>query len=145
MFKNGNTSILKLISTTRGSTVQREYVDSNTPRSHTQHRILCSKHCSPSGYSPSPSIKRKRRLTESDLISQEAKGIQKYITMSATLKPEIEKTVLGGNKKKLSPDLKDLRNEMKTDTQELLAPICDSLGLLLEMKEAWEDYLNVTT
>ena len=47
--------------------------------------------------------------------------------MSATPKPEMEKTVSGGFKKKLSPDLKNLRNEMKTDTQELLAPICNSL------------------
>ena len=54
--------------------------------------------------------------------------------MSATPKPEMEETVSGGNKKKLSPDLKDLRNVMKTDTQELLAPICDSLRLLSEMK-----------
>ena len=127
MSKDGNTSILKFIGAKRESVVHREYVDHSTPRSCTQHKTPHCKHCSPTSYSPFLSMKRKRRLMDSDLTSQTRGGIKKYITMSGPPKSEKEKTTPVCTKRKLSPDLEDLRNEMKTDTQELLAPIRDSL------------------
>ena len=95
-------------------------------------------------------MKRKRRLTELDNSAPTKKGIKKYIIMSHSNNPvpDLNGTPAEGHKR-LSPELSDLRNEMRTDMttlrsdmqkdmETLITPLKDSINMLLDTKKSWE-------
>ena len=135
MSNGDNRGLLKFVSAIKSTGKRREYVDSSTIRSRPQHKQQRSKKSLKSNsYSPSPSTKRKRQLTESDSQVPSAKGIRRY-TMSATPKPNQQTTqstpAMPKERKKLTPDLEDLRTEVFEDMNKLISPLKESIELLL--------------
>ena len=117
--------LLKYISIL-GTKTQREYVDHSTERSRPQQRRLRAKDTD-TNYSPSPSTKRKRRLTTEENPNPSKKTQQPHIKMS-TNKQEPKQ------RKKLSPDLEDLRSQV----EDMISPLQASINILLELKTSWE-------
>ena len=134
MSNDGKKGMLKFI--TFGKTVnkEREYIDTSTERSRTQHRQPRHTNTDFTSNSPSPSTKRKRRLTDIDRGIQPAKSICKLTSKDMRVDLLEDNMELQNLRKKLSPELEDLRSEI----EQMICPLKDGLNLLLEMRSSWE-------
>ena len=132
MSKDVQQSLLKFISTLSSGTNQHEYVDRSTTQSWPQYRQDQLKQAKlTSSFSPSPSMKRKCRLTEKDPVLSTSK--KSNMSVSPTVTPNENQA-----RRKLSPELESLRDEIKQDTNALIEPLKASLEILLEFKNIWE-------
>ena len=132
MSKDVQQSLFKFISTLSSGTNQCKYVDRSTPRSQPQYRQDQTKQAKlTSSFSPSPSTKRKHRLTEKDPVSSSSK--KSNMSASPTVTPNKKQ-----ERRKSSPELESLRDEIKQDTNALIEPLKASLEILLEFKNIWE-------
>ena len=132
MSKDVQQNLLKFVSILGSKGVQREFVDSSTSMLHSQIRAPCSANKLNSSVSLSPTAKQKHRLSELSLPSN-PKGIKRPSKMSGTEESP---------KKKLSPELQELKEEMRNDMRELISPLKQSIDLLLQIKDAWEEGLR---
>ena len=80
-------------------------------------------------YSPSPSTKQKRRLTESETKPKKKTSHTDKMEGATGTNNNPPK-----QKKTLSPELEDLRSEV----EEMITPLKESINILLEIKTAWE-------
>ena len=137
MMDDGRQKLQKFVSAFSSQNKQQEYIDSSTPRSQSQNKL--PRKATSGSYSPSPSTKRKRRLTDSGLdINCATKGIKKYITITTPNNNNSKTTLKPKERKKLSPELQHLYDEQHEDMEKLIAPLRESINLLLDIKNSWE-------
>ena len=138
MSQDGNQGIKKFFSSISSRGKEHEFVDISTSRSHTQHRIprnirqpdTCA------SYSPSPSTKRKRRLTETDLMDVKNPKIRDTMANPQTPPTPVNTNVKKIDRKKLTPELEALRDEMHSDMQKIIEPLQESIKeMLLGLRE----------
>ena len=121
--------LLKFFNVIESKNKQREFVDSSTPRSRPQSRLPRNNTNSQS-FSPSPSTKRKRRLTELDKpTSYKKPNMSSTPSSSSTTDPTPSDVT---KKKKLTPDLQALKDEMQQDMLNIIAPLQASIKDLIE-------------
>ena len=121
MPKDGQQSLLNFLGTFSASSKERKFVDISTERSRPQCHIQCNIPATNS-ISPSPSTKRKRKLTVLDQDPKKRKSMSQLPT----------------SPKKLAPELQSLHDEIHADTHALIEPLKASIDALLQIKEAWE-------
>ena len=138
MSQDGNQGIKKFFSSISSRGKEREFVDTSTPRSRTQQRIPRNirQPDNSSSYSPSPSTKRKRRLTETDLIDVKNPKITDTMANPQTPPTPVNTNTRKIDKKKLTPELEALRDEMHSDMQKIIEPLQESIKeMLLGLRE----------
>ena len=121
--------LLKFFYVIESKNKQREFVDSSTSRSRPQSR-LSRNNMNSQSFSPSPSTKRKRRLTELDKpTSYKKPNMSSTPSASSIIDPNPSDTL---KKKKLTPDLQALKDEMQQDIHNIIAPLQASIKDLIE-------------
>ena len=138
MSQDGNQGIKKFFSTISSRGKECEFVDTSTSRSRTQQRIPRNirQLDNSSSYSPSPSTKRKRRLTETDQIDVKNPKITDTMANPQTPPTPVNTNPRKIDRKKLTPKLEALHDEMHSDMQKIIEPLQESIKeMLLGLRE----------
>ena len=150
MSQHENTGILKFFSklSTKG---ERGYLDHSTPRSHSQNRQPHKQvqNSQSHSYSPSPTTKRKRRLTEQDNLDKltPIKEQKRKHTMSSLQEPtpkhipkdQAPPSELQSLWEEMNAGFDRIEKQMHADFQDLITPLKDSIKELIEgLKECQE-------
>ena len=134
MSNDGKKGMLKFITFEKTINKEREYMETSTERSHTQHRQPRRTNLDSASYSLSPSTKRKRRLTDINKGTPPAKCLNNPTSKGTKANTTGNNMEPQHPRKKLSPELEDLRSEI----EQMICPLKDGLNLLLEMRDSWE-------